>query len=317
MYRRTISLSNVSFPAGNGGVGREDAVPRHGLQGVLQAVASPHLCAGALQAEEGHVSFVHVPDRRPDPEAPERPDAADPEDDLLAEAHLAAAHVEDPGDGTVGGVVQGDVGVEHQDRHASDLRLPDGGLDDAAGQVDGHGEDAAAGRLDGENGQAGEVVVGVDVLLEAVGVHRLPEVSRLVQETDAHEGHAEVAGRLAVVTREDAKAARVDAQGLVDPELHREVGHRSAEGVRLFGEPARLGAVAVQGLDHRLVGAAELRVREEARPLLRLDVDEELDGVVVPPPVVGVDPGEQTRGLGRPAPPEVVGQVTQPLHLLG
>src|SRR6185369_17788220 len=39
--------------------------------------------------------------------------------------------------------------------------------------------------------------------------------------------------------------------------------------------------------------------------------------VVVALPVLGVDPGEQARGLGRPAPPQVVGQVAQALHLRG
>ena len=58
----------------------------------------------------------------------ERPDgahAADAQDELLVEAHLAAADVQDVGDRPVGVGVLGDVRVEQEDRHAADLGDPD------------------------------------------------------------------------------------------------------------------------------------------------------------------------------------------------
>ena len=223
---------------GHRGVGGEHAVLGHRLQGRRQSVPVAHPLARALEAEEGHVALVHVPDRGMDAEGVEGAHAADPEHDLLAQPHLASAHVEHAGDGPIGGVVQGDVGVEHEHRHLADLGLPDRGLDHAAGKVDGDGEHPAPGGLHGQDGQPGEVVVRVDVLLEAVGVHGLAEVARAIEQAHAHEGHAEVAGRLAVVAGEHAEAARVDAQGLVDPELHREVGDRAAERLLLGVEPA-------------------------------------------------------------------------------
>jgi hypothetical protein len=132
---------------------------------------------------------------------------------------------------------------------------------------------------------------------------------------DADQGHAEVAGRLAVVTGQDAEAAGIHAQRFVDAELHREVPDGARDRAQVLVEPARTRAIGVQGVDDALIGAAELGVAEQAVPVVRLHVDEELDGIVVAAPVVGVDPGEEARGLGRPAPPEVVGQVAQPLHL--
>ena len=171
-----------------------------------------------------------------------------------------------------------------------------------------------AGRLHREDGQPGEVVVGVGVLLEAVRVHRLAEVAGAVEEPHPHERHAQVARRLAVVAGEDAEAAGVDAERLVDPELHREVGDRPRHLHALLGVPARAAAVLVEGLDDVGVEPHELRVGEQAHPLLRLDVDQQLDGVVVAPPGLGVDPGEEPVGPGRPAPPVVVGQVPQPLE---
>ena len=48
-----------------------------------------------------------------------------------------------------------------------------------------------------------------------------------------------------------------------------------------------------------------------------LHVDEELHRVVVAAPVLGIDPGEEAGGRGGPAPPQVVGEVAQPLHVGG
>ena len=69
-------------------------------------------------------------------ELAQRPHAADAQDELLVEAHLAAADVQDVGDRAVRVVVVGDVGVEQQDRHAADLGHPHGGVQVAAGQRD-------------------------------------------------------------------------------------------------------------------------------------------------------------------------------------
>ena len=82
------------------------------------------------------MALVEVPDRRRDAELAQRAHAADAEDELLVEPHLAAADVEDVGDRAVGVVVVGDVGVEQQDRHPADLGDPDGGVQVAAGERD-------------------------------------------------------------------------------------------------------------------------------------------------------------------------------------
>ena len=71
------------------------------------------------------MALVEVPDRRLEAEGPDRPDAADAEDQLLVEPHLAAADVQDVGDRAVRLVVLGQVGVEQQDRHPPDLGEPD------------------------------------------------------------------------------------------------------------------------------------------------------------------------------------------------
>src|SRR5690242_21005008 len=68
----------------------------------------------------------------------------------------------------------------------------------------------------------------VDGLLLARAGDALAEVALWVEEADAHEGQAQIAGLLAVVAGEDAQAARVDRQRLVQPELRGEVGDGAA-----------------------------------------------------------------------------------------
>ena len=66
-------------------------------------------------------------------------------------------------------------------------------------------------------------------------VDRLPEVAGAVEEPDPDERDAEVGGRLQVVSGEDAEAARVDRQPLVEPELGAEV--RDQHGGIFSGRP--------------------------------------------------------------------------------
>ena len=79
------------------------------------------------------------------------------------------------------------------------------------------------------------VDVGVDVffLLPAVLVEALPEVALLVKQAHADQRDAEVGRALDVVAGQDAQAAGIDGQRLVQAELGGEVGHRA----RCAGRP--------------------------------------------------------------------------------
>ncbi len=151
-----------------------------------------------------------------------------PEDELLVEAHLAAADVQDVGDRPVRVGVLGQVRVEQQDRHAPDLGEPHGDRQVAPGQLDGHRQRQPRRVLDAAERQAAQVVVGVVVLLVAVGIDRLAEVALAVQQPDADRRQGHVAGRLHVVAGEDAEAARVDPERLVEAVFGAEVGDRAA-----------------------------------------------------------------------------------------
>ncbi len=113
---------------------------------------------------------------------------------------VAAAAVQPVGDVALAGGVLLDVGVEEEERHPADPGQPDAGVQRAPAR---QGEDDA-GR--GPVGLADEVereFVGVEdgivLLLPAVAREGLPEVAVAVEESDADERDAEVAGGLEVV----------------------------------------------------------------------------------------------------------------------
>ena len=193
-------------------VDREDAVAADLRPGAVEVLPGGDELAGPFGEQERRVAFVEVPDRRREPERADRPHAADAEHELLVEAHLAAADVQDVGDRAVLLRVLGHVRVEQQDRHAADLGEPDGDRELAVGERDAHRQRQPVLVLDAAQGQARQVVVGVAVLLVAVGVDRLAEVALAVEQPDADRREGHVAGRLHVVAGEHAEAARVDAR---------------------------------------------------------------------------------------------------------
>ena len=163
------------------GVGGEDAPGPHGLDGL--GVAEPLVddeLADALEAEEPGVALVGVEHLGLDADGLQRPDAADAEQDLLAQPVLGVAAVEAVGDlADLVGVLL-DVGVEEVQRHPADARLPHLGHQRHAGQVD-LDPDAVA------RGQRHDVRVEqrVALLLPAVGVEALAEVAVAVEQADA------------------------------------------------------------------------------------------------------------------------------------
>ncbi len=139
---------------------------------------------------------------------------------------VTAAAVEPVGDAAIARLVLFEVGVEQQQRDAADLRLPDVGPHRAARDADPDRHDVS-GRV-AQLGQRQPVRIesGIVLLLPAVGGQGLHEVAGAVEQPDPDDRDAEVAGRLQVVTGQDAEAAAVLRQRLGDAELGREVRDR-------------------------------------------------------------------------------------------
>ena len=126
-----------------------------------------------------------------------------------------------------------DVGVEQQQRHPADLGHPDpGGQRRPPGRPTATVRGRAVGLAQQRDRQAVGVEDRVALLLPAVARQRLPEVAVPVEQADADQRDAEVAGGLEVVAGQDAEAAGVLRQHRGDAELRGEVGDRRGGGVR-------------------------------------------------------------------------------------
>ncbi len=244
---------------------------------------------------------------------PQRPDPADAAQEFLLQPVLAAAAVEAVGDTAGGLVVLLDVGVQQQQRHAADLRLPDLGVQPAAaGQVHRHLRRAAVALAQQRQGQAVGVQDRVGLLLPAVARERLLEVPRRVEQPHADDGHGQVAGRLQVVPREDPEPAGVLRQRAGDPELHGEVRDRGGRVGAQPGVPAGPGQVRLEVGGGCTDPLDELRVlRERVEPFGAQSTQQRPGFAVHRDPGGGVHGLEQVPGGLVPRPPQVARQVTQ------
>ncbi len=153
-------------------------------------------------------------------------------------------------------------------------------------------------------------------MLPALAIEALPEVALVVVEPDADERDAEIRCALDVIAGQDAEAARVDRQRLVEAELGGEVGDRTGpEHAGMAGAPR---VRRVQILLQPAVGVVDAAVqRELRRPLFEL-VDGNLlkQGhrvVVERPPEHRIELAEEAGRVRVPAPPQVLRQSPQPL----
>ena len=219
------------MPAGTGRVGGEDGAGPHRLDRLGEATApsSTHERADALEAEEAGVALVGVEDLGVDAERLEGPHAADAEQDLLADAVLGVAAVE-----AVGDEPRSSAGSRRRRRRAGRAgRGPTSARQTCATQrLAGRGRPATRTPVaPASSAMACGSRSGKRSCCQPSAVELLAEVAVAVEEADADERHAEVAGRLEVVAGQHAEAARVLRERLGDAELGGEVGDDALDGV--------------------------------------------------------------------------------------
>ena len=244
---------------GDGCVGGEDDLARDLAGGLVEGDAFfDHAIADGLEDCEAAVALVEVKDPGGDAHGLECAEAADAEEELLTDAGAAVAAVEARGELEIFGGVAGDVGVEEQEIAAADFDSPHLGADDAAAGLDFDDDPLAVCADGGLHGQLVDVGLEVVFALPAFVVEALEEVSLAVEEADADERDVEVGGALDVVAGEDAEAAGVDGEGLVQAELGGEVG----DGARAqdAGVGCAPGAVGVEVFLLAAVGVVDAAV---------------------------------------------------------
>ena len=122
------------------------------------------------------------------------------------------------------GEVRGVVAVQQIERRAADLHLPGAQPDRVARQHDFQPQPFAVRLAQRRDRQLAGIVVREERLLRAVAVDHLAEIALLIEQPDADDRHAQVAGGLQLVAGHVAQAAGVDGQRLAEHELHAEIG---------------------------------------------------------------------------------------------
>jgi hypothetical protein len=298
----------------HGRVRREHGRGTHDLARLLEGQAElAHEPAHALEHQEGGVTLVDVEGRRPDAQTRQEALAAAPEHDLLPQAQLGVAAVELARDVAVLGPVDLDVRVEQIEVDAPDLHLPGAQHQVRAGQLQRDLERPALLVEHQLERQVARVVLGLGVDLLAGGGHALAHVAHAVEQAHRDQRQRQVAGRLEVVAGQDAQAAAVDAQRLVQAELGAEVGHRVLARERdaatqLVGHvlARHVGLEARQDASQALDVLGALRARAQ---VLGVDVAQVArDVAAVRLPLAREDLAEELGRLGIPRPPIVARQ---------
>src|SRR3569832_1913881 len=203
---------------GEHGAGRDE------LACNIERQAALHVLAYALENLECGVAFVDVPDGRLEAERAQRAYAADAEHDLLLDARVDVAAVQLIGDGAVDVVVLRHVAVEQIKADVAGLRLPHLEQHKPNNDGDKHVQLLTVAVVRGLHRQLIEIGGRVVGDLFAVAVEGLREITLAIEHAHGDERNAEVARRLAVIAREDAEAAGVDGQTLVQAEFRAEIG---------------------------------------------------------------------------------------------
>ena len=301
----------VIMPGRDGRVRGEHEVGGDGLErgGIGHALADH--AVHALENQEGGMAFVDVPDRRVQAERGEGARAADAEQDFLLDARRPVAAVEAVGDFAVAFRVLRQPGIEQDEPDMADADFPDLGMHGPAGKGD-LDQDVFALRVENRgNRQVVEVGIVVDRLLLTVAIQRLLEIALAIEQADADEGQAHVAGRLAVVAGKDAEAAGVDRQAFVETEFGAEVGDQVVllERVPMHVRHARHLVVGVVGRQDAVQGAEENRRFGNRFQFFLVGALEEGLGIVIArPPQRRREADEQAARRTVPAVPQVVGE---------
>ena len=264
-----------------------------------------------LEHRKRAVAFVEVNHARFAADGFQRPHAADAQQQLLQQAHPFAAAVQAASEVAQLGVRVIGGGVQKQQAHAPHLRLPDLRADRAAAQRDFDDARPARGVADQFQRQQGRIVMERLGVLPTLGVDALAEVAFAVKQADPNQRHAQVRGAFEVIAGQDAQAAGVNRQRLVQAEFSTEIRHRTPRqrpGVRIA--PKRLCREIARELVVPALDAGDVDFVGEERSHPRVaKAFEKYDRIVIGfAPQIGVHVPKQVDDLGIPRPPQVVRQ---------
>ena len=306
----------VVVAGGDRRVGRENQGRRCQFAGFrIREGPCFHVIPDELEGQECGVSFVHVIHGRMNAQGVEHSAAADAQKNLLANAIFEVPAVELIGDVAVFAAgVFGNVGVQQIEGNAACLDAPDLGEDLVVRIVDFDGQRFPVRPAHERRRDGMEVVVFVGFLLPACGIQVLAEVALLIEQADADQGHAQIAGGFQVVSGKDAEAAGEYGDAFGQAEFRGEIGDdRILRAAVSFAEPRGFALhVAVKIFEHSFEVSDEGFVGGGVFQALLVDGPQHAHGIVAACfPEVAVEPSEQRDRVVVPGPAQVVGQVAQ------
>ncbi len=153
-------------------------------------------------------------------------------------------------------------------------------------------------------------------MLPAIGVEILTKIALLIKQSHPHQWQAQFTGRLEVIARQNAQAARIDRQGLGEAKLGRKVS--DAEFVRLvldFVIPRLALQIILETMRHSLHVRDKAVVNGDRSQTLLADLAQHEDRVLITLlPQFPVQATKEVNRLMIPGPTQVMGQHLQILQ---
>src|SRR5262249_53486043 len=153
----------------------------------------------------------------------EQSPARQPQYYLLLKPGLRSTAVQLAGNAAVCGKIGGVVGIEQVQLGSSHPRLPCSRPEGGFREVHRYPHPLPVYITNRFNRKLARVVVWIQSVLKAMPVYLLPEIASLIEKPDSHNGNAQIARRLELISGDVAQAARVDGQSLTQHEFHTEV----------------------------------------------------------------------------------------------
>ncbi len=177
---------------GHGRVRGEDSVLCDFANGVVKRHAVFfHPFADSLECGKSAVTFVQVVHTRRDAHGAERLDAADAEDQLLANAGAMITAIKSAGKLAIFGTALFDIAIEQVQIDAADLNVPDLGKQRTGSCIDADFEFLAIFVERRFHRHVFDFVLGVFLVLIPIEVEMLTEVPLLVKEPDRNQRNPE------------------------------------------------------------------------------------------------------------------------------
>ncbi|OPZ97884.1 MAG: hypothetical protein BWY71_01450 [Planctomycetes bacterium ADurb.Bin412] len=264
------------------------------------------------------MAFIHMANIRIDSQRFDCPKTADPQQNFLPQTHFVIPAIQLGGNLPVFYPVAAHVGIQQIQIHAAYEDPPDLHHHIPVSDIDMKTDRPSVFPQHQPDGHIVKVIFRIRFLLPAVRVQILLKIPLPVEQSDADQRQAQIAGTFEVITGENAQTAGINRQAFVQSELRTEIGYRSRLLFVIDGViPARPAHVGIQFF----ADAVQMRQKSSIfgnliQPLLR-KLAQHLHRIMAAFfPQFPVQPAKHIRGVVIPAPPQIIRNIFQTLQSL-